>query len=208
MTRLRPAVRALAAFVLAMGVVCQFVQHTDPYPAAGYFTVWSAGLALMLLVGGGLRGTRPRTRLDDIATTGVVFSGLVYATVIAPSRPGGAWVLASDDTWASISTVLLHGVAPVLVLANHLLSGRVVKHPWREALISCAWPALYLVVITLVHALGGSAVPYEFLDPSKTPRLTVVAAVAGLALVFALLGRLLSAHPRPASRRDTGLPAR
>ena len=35
MTRLRPAVRALAAFVLAMGVVCQFVQHTDPYPAAG-----------------------------------------------------------------------------------------------------------------------------------------------------------------------------
>lgn len=195
----RRTIRAVLALVLAAGVVCQFVQTTDPKPALSYFTVDGAILtAVLSSLSVALLGTPREVRIRMLwatASTGVVFSGLVYATVIAPSTPTGTWFQPWDDAWVRASTVLLHAVAPVLVLGDRLLEPHRDPRPWRTAAIGVLWPSTYLVVLLATWTVGGPAVPYDFLLADTVPGgwPTVVAAGAGTAVVFFLVGRALLA---------------
>ncbi|MFI7358040.1 Pr6Pr family membrane protein [Streptomyces avidinii] len=196
---------ALAATVLTTGVTCQFLQHTDPTPPLLYFTVDSAVLAAAVqirrLVHG--PGSGPwDERLRGSAVVGVVLSSLVYLTVIAPSSPSGGWFGTHDDVWARTATLLLHGAAPVLVVAEFLVSpcrpAPAHLAPARhEAALLAWWPGAYLAVVGTLAWSGAATMPYLFLSPSRFGTGPVIATIAALfATVLALAAALTAAHRR------------
>lgn len=181
----RKPLRALAAAILVTGVACQFVQRTDATPPLLYFTVDAALLAAATALWSLRPGDRPagvwteRTRVA--AVVGVLFSALVYAGVIAPTSPSGTWFAAHDDLWVRTATVLLHGVAPVLVLADFLVGPCTLPASLREATWVLIWPTAYLASVGTLAWAGAATMPYPFLRPSETGLLGTAAAVVVLA---------------------------
>ncbi|MFJ9631408.1 Pr6Pr family membrane protein [Streptomyces sp. NPDC101175] len=189
--------------MLALGVICQFVQRTDPTPSLLYFTVDSAVLAATVLTWQLVRGPSNSAwgdRVRGAAVVGVVFSSLIYMTVIAPSSPSGTWFGAHDDAWARAATILLHGGAPVLVVAEFLLTPYALAATWREATLLAWWPAAYLTVVGALAWSGAATMPYPFLRPSQLGAATVAAAVAVLYAIVVTLGVALTAAHRAVSR--------
>ena len=189
---MRTLLRAAGATALGVGVVAQLVQHTDPKPALGYFTVWSAILgAASLAVTASRRGGGVPLLVRGAAVVGCVVSALVFATVIAPATPTGTWYQPWDDPWARTATTLMHGVGPALILLDFVTTPVEEARPWWRTLTWTGWPLLYLVVTLGHQALGGPPVPYPFLDLAQTPVPAVVGAVVALTLGFLVIGRLL-----------------
>ncbi|MER6562754.1 Pr6Pr family membrane protein [Streptomyces sp. NPDC001027] len=196
--------RAMAAVALTLGVVCQFVQRTDPTPALLYFTVDSAVLATAVMLLGLPHGPADSVRADRVrgaAVVGVVFSSLVYMTVIAPSSPSGTWFGAHDDAWARTATVLLHGAAPALVVVEFLLTPYALAATWREATRLTWWPTAYLAVVGTLSWSGAATMPYVFLRPSRFGAINVAVAVAVLYAVVVALGVALASAHRAVRRR-------
>ena len=170
-----------AAVVFLTGVVAQFAQHTDPTFPLLYFTVDSAllyGLLALVhaLVPAG-RVARAARSLVSALTPAVVFSGLVYATVIAPALNGGAWFAPGDDAVCRLAQMLLHGVGPALALVL-TWADPAPPPPGRRAAWWLAWPLGYLVVVTATDVS-----PYAFLPPGA-PEVQVAGVAAVLALVY------------------------
>lgn len=188
--------RSLATLALAVGVTCQFVQRTDPTPTLSYFTVDSAVLAAVVLAWRLVRGPRSGMLGDRIrcaAVVGVVLSSLVYVAVIAPSSPSGTWFGAHDDVWTRAATILLHAVAPVLVVADFLVSPYAPAATLREAALLALWPLAYLAVVAVLAWSGAATMPYRFLSPSQFGAAAVAAAIAVLCAITVLLGVALPA---------------
>ncbi|GAB4003688.1 hypothetical protein GCM10028772_08040 [Nocardioides ultimimeridianus] len=163
----------------------QFTQNTDPRFPLLYFTVDSAVLAATVL-GANLLLRMDQaallTRLRGTATLGVVMSAVIFALVIAPT-PEGGWWQPGADLRVRAATLLLHGVAPLLMAADWVLH----PHPSLrargcEAAVWLLWPVVYLIAIsTLVRARVVDS-PYPFLNPDPPPQFA--AAVSGLIVVF------------------------
>lgn len=192
-----------AALILinqAVGVTCQFMQSTDPRFPLLYFTVDSAVLAgiaaLLTLLTGGRRGG---WRLRLAAAVGVCVSALVFATVIVPATPTGTWFQPHDDWAVRTANMLLHGVAPVLVVADY--AARAEMPSVRRSLVwSYAWPLGYLAGLMILAALfGGDVIPYPFLQPAVAGWPTVAGAVVALVALVALLGVILAVLCRVAA---------
>lgn len=211
-------VRGVTVVVLAVAVVCQLVQRTDPTFALAYFTVDSALLLAVTLAASAVRpGMRLVEGLRGAATAGVVLSALVYATVIAPQSATGTWFAPWDDLPVRTATLLMHGVAPFLAVADlllhDLLTGRVrdgaeVPVPaLRTAVRWLVWPAAYLVVMTAVQVSGVGQIPYPFLRAESLAALLPVvgaavvlcAATAGIGVLLVLLHRRVRLAPAQAS---------
>lgn len=198
---MRTLLRALGALALGVGVIAQFIQHTDPAPPLAYFTVWSAILGTLTLAAGAIRHHELPVTVRGAATVGCAISGIIFATVIAPATETGTWFQPWDDYWVRTATVLMHGIGPVLITADFIATPAHVTRPWRQAALWCTWPLVYIVSALGVQAVGGQPVPYPFLNPQQTPGALVVLASAFLMLLFLLIGRLLvflngRAHPR------------
>lgn len=188
---------ALSVLILVnqtVGVACQFIQHTDPRLPLVYFTIDSAvlaGVAAALTLGGATGAWVQRLRLA--AVVGVGLSAIVFASVIAPASPTGTWFQPHDDLAVRTATLLLHGVAPVLVTTEYVvrptcLSGR------DSVRWSYAWPLSYLLGIAVLAAVAGAAaIPYPFLRPAVSGWPTTVGAYVGLIAVVGLLGWIVGA---------------
>lgn len=206
-----PGLRAVTALTLAAGVTCQFVQRTDPTPPLLYFTVDSALLALVALLAprrrpaaGAGRGVWAH-RVRAAAVVGVLLSALVYVLVIVPGSPSGSWFAPHDDVWVRVATVLLHGVAPVLVLVEFLAGTSPGAGTLSEAALLVWWPAAYLAVVATLAWSGAAAVPYVFLRPSEFGAGATAAVVAVLCATVVALGAALSAvHRLVARKADEG----
>lgn len=182
--------------MLTLGVICQFIQRTDPTPSLLYFTVGSAMLAATLLTWQLVRGTSNSAwgdRVRGAAVVGVALSSLIYMPVIAPSSPSGTWFGAHDDAWARSATLLLHGGAPILVVAEFLLAPYALPATSREATLLAWWPAAYLTVVGTLAWSGAATMPYLFLRPSQFGVAGVAAAVAVLYAIVVALGVALTA---------------
>lgn len=198
----RRVIQCGTVITLLAGVVFQFLQQTDPVFPLLYFTVCSALLDAVVLSRLWWRPSAEHTGVEIAAVAGVLLSALVYATVIAPSSPSGTWFNAGDDLLVRIATVLLHGVAPVLVTVEYLTRGP--RPAVRHAFVLLWWPMAYLVVVGALDALGLGKVPYPFLRPAESGGLAVIAAVLVLGLVQVLLGLVLVAGCRRSARRQSG----
>lgn len=185
---------AIAAF--AVGVLCQFVQGTDPTFPLLYFTVCSAVLAVVVL---GLAALRPEAMVLDrwrgAVTVAVVLSGLIFATVLAPVNNGGPWFAPHDDGWIRTANVLLHGVGPVLAVADFFLHPfRTRTGTWRLALTWCLWPAAWALVALPLDLTGLAETPYLFLQVREVGDVpAVLGAVVGLFTLVTGLGAALVA---------------
>lgn len=210
--RVAPWVRVGAVLTLVVGVVAQFIQATDPTFPLLYFTVCSALFAAITLVVAQIRPSS--TALDSArgaAAVAVVLSGLIFATVLAPVNNGGPWFAPHDDMWVRTATLLMHGIAPVLVVTDVLLHPlRTSSSTWRTAVVWCLWPAAWALVALPLDVTGVAATPYVFLrirDAGDV--LPVLGAIVGLFGIVALLGAaLIAAHrrlhrSRPSLRRPT-----
>jgi len=189
----------------AVAVLSQFVQNTDPRSPLVYFTVLSGVLAGLVAVvetatrhrGAWLDGARVTT------TIGVVVSAIIFSALIAPSTPTGTWFQPWDDVWVRTATVLFHGVAPALVIADLVLR-RPPLSPMRWLLAAYSWPLTYLASIALATKAFGVKLPYPFLSPSQMGWGTVSIAITSLAaLVGVVAVALRYAASRYHDRRQT-----
>lgn len=136
-------------------------------------------------------------------TIGVVVSAIIFSALIAPSTPTGTWFQPWDDVWVRTATVLFHGVAPALVIADLVLR-RPPLSPMRWLLAAYSWPLTYLASIALATKAFGVKLPYPFLSPSQMGWGTVSIAITSLAaLVGVVAVALRYAASRYHDRRQT-----
>lgn len=126
-----------------------------------YFTNQS-GLAFVLLVAVGLVLGRKRPPwLEDVRGAVAFYlamTGIVYALLIAPPSELLRW----DIGWTGI---VLHRLAPVVAVADWLLTPRQRPAPARRILLWQLYPIAYLV-LTWVRGGVTGWYPYDFLDPT------------------------------------------
>ncbi|WP_251829027.1 hypothetical protein [Streptomyces sp. ATCC 21386] len=197
--------RGIAAATITAGVLCQFAQRTDPTAPLLYFTVDSAILAAAVQTWRLVRGPASSMwgdRIRGAAVVGVVLSALVHATVIAPNSPSGTWFGAHDDAWVRTATILLHAVAPVLVVTEFLTSPCVLTRGRREAALLTLWPAAWLAVVGTLAWSGAATMPYLFLRPSQFGGFGVLAVIAVLYGTALALGTVLVAAGHRVQRAD------
>jgi hypothetical protein len=186
-------IRVATLTTLASAVVAQFLQHTDATFPPLYFTVDSALLMATVLTLSLRRSESPA--LDVVrgaATIGVVVSGVIYATVIAPNSATGTWFAPWDDTLVRTSTVLMHGIGPFLAVADFLTHDYPAASTRKTMAWWCAWPMAYFVAVTSLAAVGVGHIPYPFLRPQTGGGILGVAgAMVALTTLVALLSYLL-----------------
>ncbi len=188
-----PALLSASIVVAQVGaVIFQFVQATDSRLPLLYFSVDSAafaGVVALLALLGRQEGWFVHARLTS--GVGVLVSAIVFATVIVPASETGTWFQPHDDLWVRAATVLMHGVAPVLVTLDFLV--RNYAHSIRSALLwSYLWPLIYFgVLIVLALIFGSNMIPYPFLRPASMGWPMVAAAVVALTVLIGFLGAML-----------------
>ena len=193
--RVLVALAVLAALVHDAVVAARdglLAQHVS------YFTNQSS-LAFVLLVAVILLLGRKRPPwLEDVRGAVAFYlamTGIVYALLIAPPSELLRW----DIGWTGI---VLHRLAPVVAVADWLLTPRQRPAPARRILLWQLYPIAYLV-LTWVRGGITTWYPYDFLDPtvSSWPQVllvTVIVLVAFFAVATLLHlggGRLRAGPP-------------
>lgn len=194
---------ALAVLVVeTTALTCQFAQHTDPRFPLVYFSVDSAVLAAVAAAAA-LLGFRWRylPALWVAAAVGVTVSGVVFAAVIAPASPTGTWLQPHDDYWVRTATILMHGLAPPLVITATTI-GRTSLAFVSSVAFSYPWPVTYLIVVVSLGSAGQMAVPYPFLQPEHLGWSGVAIVIVALAALTGLIGAALHGLQRLAHRGD------
>lgn len=166
-----------------------------------YFTNQSSLAFLLLVAGTLLLGRKRPPWLEDVrgaVTFYLAMTGIVYALLIAPPAELLRW----DIGWTGI---VLHRLAPVVAVADWLLTPRRRHAPARRILLWQFYPIAYLMLTWVRGGITGWY-PYDFLDPtvSSWPQVLLVTAIVLVAFftVASLLhvgGGRLRAGP---SRRE------
>jgi hypothetical protein len=135
-------------------------------------------------------------RLD--ALLGIIITGLVYETILAP--------LVHLEGWALVATIGFHYISPWATLVGWLVFGPRPRMSWGAAAAAFVWPVLWLVY-TFVHGGVTGWYPYPFLDVgtigfADSVRNSVVVLLIGVAIavVLTLLDRRLPALIRDRPR--------
>ena len=92
-------------------------------------------------------------RID--AMLGIIITGLVYETILAP--------LVHPVGWALAATIGFHYISPWATLIGWLIFGPRPRMGWKFALAAFIWPVLW-IVYTFVHGAASGWYPYPFLD--------------------------------------------
>lgn len=199
-----PGLLVSAAIVVnqAIGVFCQFLQYTDRTFPLLYFTIDSAIFAGVVAVVALIRPTcLLLPQLRTASAVGVLLSSLIFTAVIAPASSTGTWIQPYDDYWVRTATVLLHGVAPALVIID-----LVVKDAGRATTAasviawSYLWPMAYLVCLVALVSTGLATIPYPFLNPAQLGWRTTLGSLAGLCALILIIAWALLALPKIAHK--------
>lgn len=196
MRRLVLAARLLVALLVLAALVTNAVEAVQDGLLAqnlSYFTNQS-NLAFVALIAAGvvMAGQRPPW-FDDLrgaVAFYLVMTGIIYALLVAPLDELLRW----DIGWTGI---VLHRLAPVVALADWLLTPRRRAPPARRILWWQLFPVVFLVATWVRGGITGWY-PYGFLDPTVsswtqvliTTAVVLVAFFAIAAAVHLLEGRL------------------
>jgi len=181
--------RALGAALIVAALVANVVGHLQQgdfafWDTLGYFSQQSNILAVLLLLVVVRYTGKPRPLWLEYArasvTTYLVIVTVVFWTLLGGFEPGDPY------RW---STLTMHGISCVIVLADWLLEGPLKAQPlWR------AWVVLpYALVWTAVALVRGATdgwIPYPFMDP-KDGYLPVAIVVGGIVVVGLAIGAVL-----------------
>ena len=123
-------------------------------------------------------------------TLAILFVGAIYAALLHGRYPLSGMALLAD--------ILLHDVVPVAMAAYWLAFAPKIGLQWRDPLLWCAYPVVYLAYVVVRGSVDGRY-PYPFVDVSvlgygrtafNSLMLFAAYVIAGLAIVA--LGRLLA----------------
>jgi hypothetical protein len=89
------------------------------------------------------------------AILGIIITGLVYETILAP--------LVHLEGWAFAATIGFHYISPWATLIGWLVLGPRPRMSWRVMAWAFVWPVLWLVY-TFAHGAVTGWYPYPFLD--------------------------------------------
>lgn len=92
-------------------------------------------------------------RLD--ALLGIIITGLVYETILAP--------LVHLKGWALAATIGFHYISPWATLIGWLIFGPRPRMTWVTLPLALIWPVLW-IVYTFIHGAFTGWYPYPFLD--------------------------------------------
>jgi hypothetical protein len=172
-----------------------------------FFTIQSnlfvLGTSIALAVG--IRRDGPVWRvLRFDALLGIIITGLVYETILAP--------LVHPEGWALAATIGFHYISPWATLIGWLVFGPRPRMGWWACLAAFIWPVLWLVY-TFVHGAVTGWYPYPFLDvttigfaDSVRNSAVILAIGVVIAVVLTIVDRFLPAlveDRRPAARGRT-----
>jgi hypothetical protein len=111
-------------------------------------------------------------RMD--ALLGIIITGLVYETILAP--------LVHLEGWALVATIGFHYISPWATLIGWLVFGPRPRIGWGVMAAAFIWPLLWLVY-TFVHGAVTGWYPYPFLDVNT---IGFAASVRNSAVVLAI----------------------
>lgn len=162
---------------------------------ASYFTNQSNLFFVVLVIAGlALAGRRPLW-WDDVrggVTFYLAMTGFIYALLVAPLDELWQW----DIGWTGI---VLHRLAPLVALADWVLTPRRSAPAARRILWWQLYPVLFLALTWTRGAITGWH-PYEFLDPTASSWGQVLSTTAVVLVAFfaiATLVHLLEGRCRP-----------
>lgn len=197
---------ALVGFVALAVQVVMAASYPDPHfgSAAGrmvnelfFFTIESnllVAVATLLLAVRRDRASALFGVLWRAAIVGIVITAVVYHAVLAR--------LAHLTGWWVVTNQLLHTVVPVMAVAGWLLAGPRRLASRRTALLSLAYPALFLVV-TLIRGRLVDWYPYPFLDVDTLGYARVLLDSLVIAVLFVLVALGVDAVDRWLLRRGS-----
>ncbi|MCU1479706.1 MAG: hypothetical protein JWQ19_492 [Subtercola sp.] len=167
------AIAVIVAFSLAVQLILIFTGGQDANSGSSgtgeslatrlvrlfsYFTIQSnlfvLGTSIVLALNPARNGRVWRVLRVD-ALLGIIITGLVYETILAP--------LVHLTGWALVATIGFHYISPWATLIGWLLFGPRPRIPWATAAWAFVWPVLWLVY-TFVHGAVTGWYPYPFLD--------------------------------------------
>ena len=159
-----------------------------------YFTIQSnlfvLGTSIALAVSIRRDGRLWRVLRFD-AILGIIITGLVYETILAP--------LVHPTGWALAATIGFHYISPWATLIGWFIFGPRPRMSWRVMLFTLIWPLAWLVYTFVRGALTGWY-PYPFLDVNligfadSVRNCAVILAIAvAIAVVFTVLDKRLPA---------------
>ena len=160
-----------------------------------YFTVLSNLLVLVtsVLLARDPGRDGPVWRVVRAASlVGIAVTGLVHWFLLRPilDLTGPSWAVDK----------LLHVVVPVLALAAWLAAGPRGRLGPGDVLRALVWPVVW-AAWTLVHGLATHWWPYPFIDVDRLGWGPVLVAVAGVGVLYAVVGLVLVAVDRALQRR-------
>jgi hypothetical protein len=89
------------------------------------------------------------------ALLGIIITGLVYETILAP--------LVHPEGWALAATIGFHYISPWATLIGWLIFGPRPRMTWATTVWAFVWPLAWLVY-TFIHGAITGWYPYPFLD--------------------------------------------
>jgi hypothetical protein len=122
------------------------------------------------------------------ALLGIIITGLVYETILAP--------LVHLEGWAFVATIGFHYISPWATLIGWLVFGPRPRMGWGVMAAAFIWPLLWLVY-TFVHGAITGWYPYPFLDVNTIGFADSVrnsAVVLAIGVVIAVILTLLDKH--------------
>ena len=181
--------RALGAALIVAALVANVVGHLQQgdfafWDTLGYFSQQSNILAVLLLLVVVRYTGKPRPLWLEYArasvTTYLVIVTVVFWTLLGGFEPGDPY------RW---STLTMHGISCVIVLADWLLEGPRKAPPLRRAWVVLPYALVWLAVALIRGATDGW-IPYPFMDP-KDGYLPVAIVVGGIVVVGLAIGAVL-----------------
>jgi hypothetical protein len=134
------------------------------------------------------------------ALLGIIITGLVYETILAP--------LVHLEGWALVATIGFHYISPWATLIGWLLFGPRPRAAWATMLLAFIWPILW-IAYTFIHGAVTGWYPYPFLDVTTIGfadalrnSLIVLAIGVVIAVVITVLDHRLPSLVRDRERTD------
>lgn len=189
MSRLALAVRALTALAVLAALTANALEAMQEGLLAqnvSYFTNHSNLAFVVLVVAALALAPRLPPWFDDArgaVALYLVMTGIIYALLVAPPEELLRW----DIGWTGL---VLHRLAPVVALADWLLTPRRGPAPLRRILWWQLYPAAFLVLTWVRGAITGWY-PYDFLDPTASSWPQVLVTTAVVLAAFLVIAALL-----------------